>query len=123
MVLGLAVVGIVGWIALVVVKRSRDVAADERREQDESRRIRAVARRVDARPGGAADRPLCVASPAEIEPRVERDPCPWCGGSAHVEAHEVEERGADLLRRVTTKCGSCSQRLVTWFRVESVLPN
>jgi hypothetical protein len=115
-VLGLAVVAAVGFIALVVIRRARDVAGEQQHRQD-------IAQLLADRPGGAPDRPLRVASAAEIEPRAQREPCPWCAGNLHVAAHEVQEHQPELLRRVTSKCGTCGRTLVTWFHVDTPLVN
>jgi hypothetical protein len=119
MVLGLVVVAVIGWMGLIVLRRSTEVADDE----DAERRLEDAARYATERQGGGPDRPLCVESAAEIEPRMEREPCLWCNGSVHVEAHEVEEHEGVLLRRVAGKCGGCGRSLVTWFHLRSALPN
>lgn len=107
-VLGLAVLAAVGWIGIVV---GREVA-----RRGAPARLEARIRSLDAaREGGAPERPIEVASPASIEPRAERAPCPRCDGNLHVETHEVD--GPELLRRVVTRCGQCGQRVTTWFRV------
>lgn len=109
-VLGLAVVAALGWIALIVGRR---VVADDRRRAAAD----ALASAERVRAGGAAERPVEVESPAQIEPRVEREPCLRCGGRMHVDAHEVDDRGPELLRRVVAVCGGCGARGTTWFRV------
>jgi hypothetical protein len=121
--LGIAVVAAVGWIAMLLVRQSQDASRAERLADGEQRRGEAIARLVGDRPGGAPDRPLRVGSPAEIEPRVEREPCPWCAGTIRVDAHEVEEHDDRLLRRVVGRCTACGRELVTWFHVQAVLPN
>ncbi|MBC8073274.1 MAG: hypothetical protein IAG13_33435, partial [Deltaproteobacteria bacterium] len=69
------------------------------------------------REGADPDVPIVIDSPAQVEPRVERQACLRCGGNVHVEAHEVEERGDERLRRVQSKCGGCGAPSTTWFRV------
>ena len=115
-VLGLAVIAVVGWIAIAVYRHARTADDVDRRAHD-------LARLLAERPGGAPERALRVESAAEIEPRAEREPCPWCAGNLHVDTHEVEEHDPELLRRVTCKCGSCGRSLTTWFHVHGVLPN
>jgi hypothetical protein len=107
-VLGLAVLAAVGWIGMIVAREVLRRGAPARLEA----RIRTL---DAAREGGAPDRPIEVVSPAQIEPRAERAPCPRCSGNLHVEAHEVD--GPELLRRVLTRCGQCGEHVTTWFRV------
>lgn len=111
-VLGVAVALSVGWIVVLV---GREALRADRRD-----RLREHAERsTNAHAGGHPSRAIDVGSPAEIEPRFEREPCPSCGGSLHVEAHEVESGHPELLRRVTGRCGQCHARRVTWFRVRA----
>jgi hypothetical protein len=121
--LGVAVVAVVGWIVMVVLQRSRSESEVEQIADRDVRRAQEIARLVGDRPGGAPDRPLRVGSPAEIEPRVEREPCLWCAGTIRVDTHEVEEHDDRLLRRVVGRCSACGRELVTWFHVQAVLPN
>ncbi len=114
--LGFAVVASVGWLAWLWLPRARRVALAS---QQASRHIEADRARAGALPTSAIE----VQSAAAIEPRAEREPCPWCGGALHVDAHEVEEHGATRLRRVDAKCGSCSKVTTTWFRLRVMLPN
>jgi hypothetical protein len=107
-VLALAVVAAIGWIAVLVGREVERRSAPARLEE----RVRRLAA---AREGGAPERAIEVMSPAQIEPRSEREPCPRCGGSLHVETHEVD--GPELLRRVLARCGQCGERVTTWFRV------
>jgi hypothetical protein len=126
-VLGLAVIAVVGWIVIAVYRQARTADDADQRAHD-------LAQLLADRPGGAPERALRVESAAEIEPRAEREPCPWCAGNLrepcpwcagnlHVDTHEVEEHDPDLLRRVKTKCGSCGRTLTTWFHVHATLPN
>jgi hypothetical protein len=107
-VLGLAVLAAVGWIGLVIAREVARRGAPARLEAK-------IERLAATREGGAPERAIEVRSPAQIEPRSERQPCPRCGGSMHVETHEVD--GPDLLRRVLARCGQCGERVTTWFRV------
>jgi hypothetical protein len=114
--LAAAVIGAVAWLLWLWLSRARRVAvasAEVRRGIDRDRA------RVGALPSGALE----VASAAAIEPRAEREPCPWCGGALHVDQHEVEEHAGDRLRRVDARCGSCSRVTTTWFRIRAHQPN
>lgn len=116
LVLGLAVVGIVGWLLWLWLSRARRVALT-------SQQAKAHIERERARPGALPSGAIEVSSSATIEPQVERVPCSFCGGAMHVVEHEVEEHGGDRLRRADARCGSCSQLSTTWFRVRAALPN
>jgi hypothetical protein len=111
-VLGLAVVAALVWIAVIVGRRVSQID-----------RIRAasdgLAQAELLREGAVRERAIEVDSPAQIEPRVEREPCLRCGGRIHVEAHEIETIGELVLRRVRAACGGCGARSITWFRVRS----
>jgi hypothetical protein len=108
--LGLAVVGIAIWLTSMVGRRVFAVEGEQRREA-------ALAQAERTREGADPEAPIVVDSPAQIEPRVEREPCLRCGGNVHVDAHEVEQHGDERLRRVLGKCGSCGAATTTWFRV------
>jgi len=112
-VLGLAVALSVGWILVLVGRQA--FRADRRAQLRE-----AAQQLATAHEGGDPSRPIEMASPAGIEPRFEREPCPSCGGSMHVEAHEIEAGHPDLLRRVTGRCGQCHGRRTTWYCVRSM---
>lgn len=116
MLLGLAVVGVVGWLVWFWLSRARRVAIAGAQAQQ---KIEADRMRAGALPSSA----IVVTSAATIEPRVEREPCPYCGGAVHVDQHEVEEHGSERLRRVDGRCGSCSRITTTWFHVRTELPN
>ncbi|MEM6294503.1 MAG: hypothetical protein AAGA54_24735 [Myxococcota bacterium] len=112
-----AVVAAVGWIGWLWLSRARKVAlamapAEKALAAEKGRRGRTPATAV------------AVDSAAVIEPQVEREPCPWCGGALHVHEHETESHGERRLRRVDGRCGSCSRITTTWFHVRRPsLPN
>jgi hypothetical protein len=115
-VLGLAVAAAVGWLIAIV---GREVA-----RRGAPARLEAEVRRLDAaREGGAPERAIAVVSVAQIEPRVEREPCPRCGGSMHVDVHDVDATTGELLRRVLARCGQCGQRATTWFALQPAEPD
>lgn len=115
-VLALAVVAAIGWL-IVIVGREVD-------RRGAPPRLAAEVRRLDAaREGGAPERAIVVTSAATIEPRVEREPCPRCGGSMHVDTHEVDVEGGELLRRVLARCGQCGEHTTTWFVLQSPQPD
>lgn len=115
-VLGLAVIAAVAWIVIVIGRRV--LQAD--RERDAADALAAADR---SREGAQRERAIEVDSPAQIEPRVEREPCVRCGGRVHVDAHEVASDGDEVLRRVLAICGGCGAKSITWFRVRTTLTN
>lgn len=115
-VLGLAVIAAVVWIVMIVGRRTLQVDR-ERAAAD------ALVNAERSREGAQRERAIEVDSPAQIEPRVEREPCVRCGGRVHVDAHEAAADGDEVLRRVLAICGGCGARSTTWFRVRSTLVN
>jgi hypothetical protein len=108
--LGLVVVAVVGWLTLLVSRRVFAVEGEQ---------LRAAALTAQrAREGADPDTPIEVESPAQIEPRVEREPCLRCGGKVHVDAHEIGLRDQERLSRVLGKCGGCGAMSTTWVRVK-----
>ncbi|MFO0636701.1 MAG: hypothetical protein U0168_28035 [Nannocystaceae bacterium] len=113
--LGLAVVAALGWIGVVVLRRLGALRRDALAAQSRARALL-------ERPGGTPAAAIAVASPAQIEPRAARQPCPHCdhGGGVHVVAHvaRVVDDGAAgpvRLREVQTRCSACGRTASTWF--------
>jgi hypothetical protein len=71
-------------------------------------------------PGGAADRPLTIPSPAVIDARVAAMRCPQCDGEYTLRDHETT-RGGD--RVVSVICKLCHAPRRIWFRLGSSAPN
>jgi hypothetical protein len=114
--LGVAVVLAVAWLLTIALRPLF--------RADHAARLRERVRELDAaREGGRADHPIAVQSPAQIEPRFEREPCPRCGGSMHVRSHEVDARSGELLRRVVGQCGQCGETVTTWFALLVARPD
>lgn len=72
-------------------------------------------------PGGSASSPIVVESAAVIEPRALSEPCPACAGSLKLAAHDVEEGGGALLRRLYLRCARCGRPVTRWFLVAARL--
>jgi hypothetical protein len=64
-------------------------------------------------PGGAPDRPIEIASPAQVEIIAERKPCPLCEGTLALREHAQE----DGLRVARLECTSCGVARAVWFRL------
>jgi hypothetical protein len=72
-------------------------------------------------PGGSAAAPIAVDSAAVIELRAQSEPCPGCAGPLKLAAHEAEEVGGALLRRVELRCSRCDRPITRWFVVAAKL--
>jgi hypothetical protein len=70
------------------------------------------------REGGSPLRPMTFSSPAAIEPRAEREACPFCGNPRHVDVHSVTGQGVHRVRVVQLRCGTCGRESRFYARVE-----
>ena len=77
-------------------------------------------RLVEAAPGGAADRPLVVNTPAIIDGRARSEPCVHCGGELDLRSHAAE---GPVLRVAKLVCRLCHAPRAIWFRIEAVQAN
>lgn len=68
-------------------------------------------------PGGAPDRPLEIASPAQVEVIAERTPCPLCGATLALREHAQETVSGERLRVARLACTSCGVPRAVWFRL------
>jgi hypothetical protein len=102
-------------------KRARTVRREsERREAQLASAKEALA---SLEPGGAAERPLRVASAAQIEPHTRSLGCPFCGDAYRVLEHEARVVGGAALRVVTALSPRCGRKRVLWFAIEPARPN
>jgi hypothetical protein len=94
----------------------------ERRQAERALRkdVGARQRLAASGPGGAADRPLVVASASVIEGRARSIPCIQCGGELELRQHRAEAAG---LRRVELVCRLCHAPRDLWFRIEAPTAN
>jgi len=72
-------------------------------------------------PGGSAERPIEIDSPALVEVRAEAKPCPLCGGSLKLEEHAAETIDGARLRVAKVACVSCGVRRDIYFRLDEPL--
>jgi hypothetical protein len=70
-------------------------------------------------PGGSAERPLEVPSPAVIDGRVASMTCPQCEGRYAIDDHQSEAG----LRVVSVTCRLCHVSRRLWFRLGSSAPS
>jgi hypothetical protein len=87
--------------------------------KDVQRREQAAA----ALPGGAAEHPIDVATPAVIEVKARATPCPQCGGELQLEGDRAHPTPRGLLRELAVSCRLCHARRALWFRVTPGGPN
>ncbi len=88
---------------------------DERRLRREVREREALAA---ALPGGTPERPIEVPTPAVIEGRARRAPCPQCGGKLQIEDQAaLPQEDGGILREIQMICTRCHVRRSLWFLV------
>jgi hypothetical protein len=94
---------------------TRALARSRRREQQ--RLVRDLEQLARLEPGGAPDRPLPVASPAQVDVQAEVRPCPLCGGSLRLEQHAAATVAGVRLRVARTVCVMCGVKRRLYFRL------
>jgi len=94
----------------------------ERRARERAARglVRDRERLAHLEPGGSAERPIEVMSPAVIEPRVRSMRCPQCAGEYTISDHQSPSSG---LRRIAVVCRICHVPRQLWFRLGSSAPS
>jgi len=90
------------------------------RERAARRLVRDRERLARLSPGGSADHPIEVDSPAVIEGRAASLRCPQCDGEYTVDEHRSAGPG---LRVVAVKCRTCRVARELWFRLGSSAPS
>ena len=68
-------------------------------------------------PGGAADRPILVSSPAQVDVIATSVPCPLCEGALQLEEHAAEVVDGESRRIARLRCTSCGVRRAQYFRL------
>jgi len=76
--------------------------------------------RAQARPGGAADRPIEVVSPSEVEVAARSTPCPLCGGELRVDEHAAETIDGTRLRLAHATCIACSSSRTLYLQIKGL---
>lgn len=108
----------VARVLVVVVQRLRHLDRTERgRIQAQAQAAERTRASLDA-PGTLPGHPLVVTSAAAVEPKAAAIPCPICGRSRHVDAHETTDVAGRRLRRLTMRCGSCGRRGDLYLRID-----
>jgi hypothetical protein len=100
--------------------REKPAARARRREQarEQARLVRDLEALARLEPGGSAERPLTIASPALVEVLAGAKPCPLCQGPLHVEEHAAITAGGVRLRVAKVACASCGVRRDLYFTLQ-----
>jgi hypothetical protein len=96
-----------------------------RREGDrvQQKLARDLERLAAAAPGGSPERPIVVASPAEVEVRAAAIPCPICQSSLRVEEHAAESIAGARLRVARVACTFCRAKRAIYFQLAGAMAN
>jgi hypothetical protein len=81
--------------------------------------VREMERLARLQPGGNAERPIMVDSPAVVDIRAVANPCPLCGGSLRLDEHSAREIDGEHLRVAAVSCVQCGVRRSLYFRVST----
>ena len=87
------------------------------RDREQEQLVRDLERLARLEPGGAADRPIAIASPAQVEVRAEAGPCPLCQGSLRLLEHAAATVDGVRLRIAHLACTACGTRRQIYFRL------
>lgn len=103
------------------MRRKRPERTERRaRERAARRMVRDREQLAQLSPGGSAERPVEVDSPAVIEGRVASLRCPQCDGEYTLDDHRSAGPG---LRVVAVTCRMCRVKRELWFRLGTSAPN
>lgn len=98
----------------MVRKRAARRAAD----RDAAKLARDVRRVEQASPGGRPGAPIQLTSASEVEVAATARPCPLCGESLRVVAHEaIEHATAGRLRIARVICRACRSEWSRYYRL------
>jgi hypothetical protein len=85
--------------------------------REHAKLVRELDRLAALRPGGSAERPLVVESPAQVEPIAAASPCPLCGATQRLVEHTAEEADGVRLRVARLLCTMCGVPRALYFRL------
>jgi len=102
------------------VAKKRERTERRAHERDLRKQVRDRERLAGLLPGGSAERPITIDSPAVIEIRVRAMPCPQCAGELRLDEHTAPSSG---LREAKATCTQCHVSRSLWFRLGSSEPN
>src|SRR5262249_26798394 len=89
------------------------------RAREHAELVRELERLARTRPGGAPERPIEVASPAQVDPMADATPCPLCEAGLRLEEHRAETVRGVRLRVAAMRCTRCGVRRALYFRLAS----
>jgi transposase-like protein len=99
-------------------------AARRERDRDAAKLARDVRRVEEASPGGRPEAAIQLTSASEVEVAATSRPCPLCGESLRVTAHEaVEHATAGRLRVARLTCRACRSEWSRFYRLGSPAAN
>jgi hypothetical protein len=99
-------------------KRARTLRREAVRQVEQLGRDRERLFRLE--PGGSAERPIEVSTPALVEARAREAACPRCGGEQEPVEHRAVVVGGARLREAVLRCRSCGTGRSLWFRLRTV---
>jgi len=103
-------------------KKPERARTARRADARELERARDAATKLYAlEPGGSPERPIELASPAQVEIEAESRRCPRCDGALRCEAHEVVLHEGLRLRKAGLACRACGARWARFFRIGPLL--
>ncbi|MEY4950569.1 MAG: hypothetical protein RL698_2780 [Pseudomonadota bacterium] len=85
--------------------------------REESRAARARESAAHQAPGGTAEHPIDIDSPAAIEARALSKACPTCLGARLLTSHDAETIDGQRLRLVRLHCPRCGVESTIFFRL------
>jgi len=103
------------------------VARARKAKREGERQLRKQVQRVEREarglPGGAAERPLEVASAAVVEVKARAVPCLRCGGQLDIRRDQATSTPRGVLRELALVCRVCHGPRTMWFRVTPLIVN
>jgi hypothetical protein len=106
------------------VTREKQPARAARRGRDRAggKLVRDLERLAQLDAGGSAERPIEVASPAQVEVMALHRACPLCSGPLRLEEHAAATVDGARLRIARVVCTACSVRRALFFRLAEEQP-
>jgi hypothetical protein len=105
----------------MMAKRARTLRRETARRSEKL--TRDVDRLAKLERGGAADRPLMITSPSEVEVYASDTRCPLCQGAYDYLDHTAETIEGARLRVLRVKCRQCGTPRSYYFQLSSTTLN
>jgi hypothetical protein len=101
-----------------MARRKTSARTDRRaRARAHAELVRDLERLARLEEGGSPERPLAVASAAQVEVIARARPCPLCKATTHLDEHAAEVVGGVRLRVVRVACTACGVGRALYFRI------